>query len=312
MREMILISESFAAQGWTAEKCHKALADLSSGLALLIQGKWVLPSLRLQSGFDQIHLTADQTLLDGLLRMQKVGATRDAAVFWMRLAQKLPLQKDLPDAVMDRFLRTEPAAPLKSDAMMLCVHMAAVAVSLPTAPPWLDNQFTVIFNALFEDNIEEASETVDNLACSEHADQLVRRWQTLALAHLTPENFWGQRSIAFPVLNFGQDVQRQLASQGGHGFWTILEKLAELNASAEDWKKSSGAAPNWKTKITPESTERMKNAKFEDSRKFRSADGTARVYEWHARFGSSGRIHLCFDASSKMVEIGYIGSHLPL
>ena len=34
---------------------------------------------------------------------------------------------------------------------------------------------------------------------------------------------------------------------------------------------------------------------------------------WHARFGSKGRIHICFDPTNQEgVEIGYIGWHLPL
>jgi hypothetical protein len=43
-----------------------------------------------------------------------------------------------------------------------------------------------------------------------------------------------------------------------------------------------------------------------------SSQGTQKLFEWHARFGSSGRIHLRFDPSSYEVEIGYIGPHLPL
>ncbi len=312
MREMIPIPESFTTDGWSTEKVCLALTDLSAGMALLVKDKWGLASLRLQHGFDQIKITPDQSLLDYLLYMQKSGKTRDSALFWLRLAQKLPLQKDLPESVKDRFLRSEPAAPVKSDALVLCAHLAGIAISLPTAPIWLANQFTVMFNELLEDGIVESDELIDNLACCQHANDLVQRWQALALEHLTPENFWQQRTIAFPALIFGQDVQNHLTSQGGHGFWTILQKLADLNASAAAWKNAGGAAPNWKTKVTPESAERMKDAKFAASRKFKNAHGVTCLYEWHARFGASGRIHICFDATTKTVEVGYIGTHLPL
>ncbi len=311
MREMIPIPESFTTDGWSTEKASLALTDLSAGMALLVKDKWVPASLRLQHGFDQIKMTPDQSLLDCLLRMQKSGATRDSALFWMRLAQKLPLQKDLTESVKDRFLRSEPAAPVKSDALVLCAHLAGIAISLPTAPIWQANQFTVIFNELLADEIVESDELIDNMACCQHASELVSRWQALALKHLTPENFWQQRSIAFPALIFGQDVQSHLASQGGHAFETILQKLADLNSSAADWKNAGGAAPNWKTRVSPESVERMKNDKFVDSRRFKNADGLTCLYEWHARFGASGRIHIRFDASTKTVEVGYIGTHLP-
>lgn len=169
-----------------------------------------------------------------------------------------------------------------------------------------------MFNELLADEIVESSELIDNMACCQHASELVSHWQALALKHLTPENFWQQRSIAFPALIFGQDVQSHLASQGGHAFWTILQKLADLNASAAEWKNAGGAAPNWKTKVTPESAESMKNTRFVESRKFKNAHGVTCVYEWHARFGASGRIHICIDAATKTIEVGYIGTHLPL
>ena len=311
MREMILIPESFMAPGWSSEKIMLALIDLNAGMAWLIRDKWVGASLRLQYSFDQIRVAPDQSLLDCLLRMQKSGKTRDAAVYWMRLAQKLPLQTDLSGPVHDRFLRSEPAAPIKCDALVLCAHLAAIAVSLPTASLWQGNQLTVIFNELLGDAIIEASETVSNLACCQHADELIASWQKRAYTDLTPANFWQQRAIAFPALIFGCDVPAQLANQGGNAFWTIMEKLADLNESAAEWKKTGGPAPIWKTKVTPESTQRMANAEFAASRKFRNADGHACLYEWHARFGASGRIHIRFDARTQSIEVGYIGTHLP-
>ena len=47
-------------------------------------------------------------------------------------------------------------------------------------------------------------------------------------------------------------------------------------------------------------------------RRFRSHLGVRELFEWHARFGNSGRIHLRWDPKSREVEIGYIGNHLPL
>ena len=49
-----------------------------------------------------------------------------------------------------------------------------------------------------------------------------------------------------------------------------------------------------------------------EERRFRSCSGNTKIFEWHALFGNSGRIHFWFDAQTKEVEIGYIGKHLPL
>ena len=47
------------------------------------------------------------------------------------------------------------------------------------------------------------------------------------------------------------------------------------------------------------------------ARRFRSQRGQRETFEWHARFGGSGRIHLRFDAVAREVEVGYIGPKLP-
>ena len=64
--------------------------------------------------------------------------------------------------------------------------------------------------------------------------------------------------------------------------------------------------------MTPESSTVMKNHKLREERRFRSQTGAIELFEWHARFGSGGRIHLRFDPASREVEIGYIGNHLPI
>ena len=75
---------------------------------------------------------------------------------------------------------------------------------------------------------------------------------------------------------------------------------------------TGSAMPSWTRKVTPESQPVMNDPRLREERRFRSHRGTRELFEWHARFGSSGRIHLRMDPSSREVEIGYIGPHLPL
>ena len=75
---------------------------------------------------------------------------------------------------------------------------------------------------------------------------------------------------------------------------------------------AGGATPRWKCNVTPESDSVMNNATLRESRRFGSHYGTRELFEWHARFGSGGRIHLRFNPHAREVEIGYIGQHLPL
>jgi len=64
--------------------------------------------------------------------------------------------------------------------------------------------------------------------------------------------------------------------------------------------------------VTPESAGVMNNEGLRSHRVFRNSRGQPTLFEWHARFGSSHRIHLLFDRPTFRVEIGYIGKHLPL
>ena len=126
-----------------------------------------------------------------------------------------------------------------------------------------------------------------------------------------PTKLWENRGIAFPNLVFGPDVQDNL-TESANLLSTIVGKLKALDASARDWFDRGGSAPRWNTKVTSESRAVMTNPALREARRFRSHLGTREIFEWHARFGDHGRIHLRFDAESREVEIGYIGRHLPL
>ena len=97
-----------------------------------------------------------------------------------------------------------------------------------------------------------------------------------------------------PNLIFGPGVEDNL-KDSAHLFQTIIGKLVHLDRSAEEWRARGGPAPPWRTRVSPESVERMKNAAFRAARRFRSRLGTVEMFEWHARYGDSGRIHLRFD-----------------
>lgn len=90
----------------------------------------------------------------------------------------------------------------------------------------------------------------------------------------------------------------------------VMNRLAQLNEAAGEW--DAGPAPSWPCKVTPENETTMANRRLRQARVFRSTAGTYEIFEWHARFGAGGRIHMRFDATKLIVEIGYIGVHLPL
>ena len=95
-------------------------------------------------------------------------------------------------------------------------------------------------------------------------------------------------------------------------FNTVVNRLADLDAAARDWRQTRGSLPQWKTKVTPESGTVMNNPALSKARRFRSVSGQSAIFDWHARFGNNGRIHLRIDPATTTIEVGYIGKHLPL
>ncbi len=320
MREMILndVSCVVSSYGVPANapvspdaKALEVLIDLAQGMAELVSKMAVPKMLRLQRAMESIQLTQESSLLDLLFQLQR-SKSREEARFWLSLSQKMPLLTDLPVASVDRFhaFEADPKLGAAAKVLMLCVQESAIAISFPILPEWDKDQLDVAFTELLADgSIEPSSEPIDNLARSVHVQAILARHQQQNFADLTPANFWQNRGKVFPALCFGQDIAAHIESTSGH-FWTIMRRLADLNASAAAWK--SGPAPDWKTKVSPESTQTSKNAKLLKKRKFRDTQGVTQDYEWHARYGNSGRIHLRFDAANHTVEVGYIGPHLPL
>ena len=116
----------------------------------------------------------------------------------------------------------------------------------------------------------------------------------------------------FPHLQFGPDVEDHLAHLNAGWFPTLVNRLADLDETAGEWRIAGGDAPPWKTLVTPESSRLMDNSRLREARRFRASGGERVLFEWHARFGSGARIHLRFDAQVREIEVGYIGVHLPL
>ena len=229
----------------------------------------------------------------------------------MRLSTKSPLLHKIGEDSADRFLRCEEKTLLQEDGapLLLCAITDAIAVSLPSERVWDHDRLTVDFQELRPDgSFGEEEETVDNLARSSHGGAILQRHRERLPPPRDAAGLWQQRTQLFPHLTFGPDVEQCVELHAGL-LPTIVNRLKDLDAAAAAWH--DGAAPPWTCKVTPESDRVMDNPKFREARRFRSGDGTRVLFEWHARFGNGGRIHLRFDASVRKVEIGYVGPHLP-
>ena len=310
---MVLNHASLAPAGW--HEVVEWLPDMATGVAALVRAAVVQKSLRMYRSEHEIRWSGNGSLFDAYQALRRQGA-RDQSAFLMGLATKAPLLGALGPDVTDRFLMCETTAlPAEDGApLVLCAVTDAIAVSMPAEAVWDRDRLPVTFHELLPDaTLAGAEEEIDNLARSTHAHPIIERHrQRLRHDCSNPAELWRLRAQLFPQLTFGPDVENHLLSLNAGLLATLVNRLADLDNTAATWAVTGGDAPPWTTKVTPESPRTMNDPALREARRFRSVTGERVVFEWHARFGSGGRIHLRFDAGSREIEIGYIGGHLPL
>ena len=316
MREMVLNHASLS----VTERANaiKWLQDVAVGISDLIQDEVVTPSLRASYALYEIHCMPDMTLQDAYYDL---GQSRyhDEYLFLMRLVAKYPLLTDTQPDLANRFRGCEHATLSTKDGepLVFCAIANCVAVGFPSSPGWDRDSITVTFNEMLPDSeLEEASEMIDNLTRSFHARTICARHRSVVrdglLQSVNGATLWDRRRQAFPNLLFGPDVESHLAELNPGILGTVINKLASLDESAVEWHQTRGAVPPWQSKVTDENFSVKTDPTLREARRFRSNDGTSKLFMWHARFGSSGRIHLSFDRSSYQIEVGYVGLHLPM
>jgi len=312
MREMILNHTSVSSAtnqptivGW--------IRDMAGGMAQLVQEGVVERSLRMYRGHHETLCSPGYSLYDAYQDLRKAGA-REEYLFLVKLGTKTPLLSAISVDVHDRFrgcedqtLPGEDGAPL-----VLCAISDGIAVGLPSEPAWDQDRLTVRFLEMLSDGaISETSEAIDSLSRFAHAQSILERHGARFRAAKGPSDLWQNRNQAFPHLHFGPGVEADLRRAATH-LGTIIGKLADLDRSAAEWHNVGGPVPPWKTKVTPESETVRTTPKLWNARGFQTRQGAHEIFEWHARYGAGGRIHLRFQPSTCEIEVGYIGPHLPL
>lgn len=313
MREMIVNHASLFAPDSDRHSIAAWLKDVAAGMIHLVSEQVVRSGLRMAQSAYETRCLADFSYFDACQALRRSGH-RDEYHFLMRVAAKHPLLIDLGEDVRARFLACQERKLPDADGepLVLCAINDWIAVGFPSEPTWDRDRLTVDFEELLsDDSIERAAEEIDQLTRSDHAHRIGDRHRSRIPVPSDPEALWENRRELFPDLAFGPGVADNLRANAP---WlsTITNKLVNLNLTARAWRESGGPAPAWRTKVTPESDRVTKNQKLLKERRFRSQTGAIELFEWHARFGSGGRIHLRFDPASREVEIGYIGNHLPI
>lgn len=313
MRELVLNHASVRTPDDHWHQVIGWLRGISAGMAQLIRAEVVETGLRMRHSVSETTCTARGSLYDAYQELRRSGH-RDEYRFLMGLSARLPLLNGVEDRIADRFRECEGRTLPSPDGepLVLCAIADWIAVGFPSDSLWDRDRITVLFDELLPDeSIDEASEEIDQLTREVHARTIEERFRDWHLDIRDRRELWGARATLFPHLLFGQGVEHQLEQAAGH-LSTVLAKLRDLDRSVQEWRTAGGPAPPWKTKVTPESRSTRNDPNLMRERYFRSHLGTMKLFEWHARYGDGGRIHLRFDAAAREVEIGYIGPHLRL
>ena len=308
MREMVLNHASLVSPD--EHTCLWWLQDLAVGMSILTSRRVVDRAIRSVVPPEEVWCLPGYSLRDAMYSL--LSTARDEASFLLQLTTKAPLSVGLTAAAKDQFLACETVSlcPDDGEPLLICAIQDWITVSFPTRADWAQDTLTVRFRKLLEDDEwSQVEEAIDNLACAEHAIPICDRYHARVQSTLTPTQQWEQRNEMFPHLLFGLDVDSSVRKSGQLS--TILQRLQRLNRDAAAWQKIGGPEPPWSSEVTSESVSTMNVPRLKAMRVFKSHDGTSKLFERHAKFGSM-RIHLIFDAASRNVEIGYIGPHLPV
>lgn len=257
------------------------------------------------------------TFLDAFMSLMRDGFREECR--FLKIALRSPIDKGLPNEDLERMLETTACAcgPRKldqgeGDSLLLCALKDWIAISYPSEDVW-EHEILPVRILQLDTGIQTTSE-VDNLCREEHGMSILsrepKRVQNLIM---TSRDLWHLKYRAFPHLKFGQGVEENLSSIGDETLDPVVTKLAALDDYARRWPIHKGGTPDWRTPwIRPESKSTMNNPVLRRHRLFKTSDGSTELFPLHTDGGNYRRIHLRIDRSSFLVEIGYIGDHLPL
>ena len=261
----------------------------------------------------------DGSLWDVALRMRSEGA-KDEFRFFASLGAKFPLLESVNEGIKDRFLRCEVSAfeleqvtGADAEPLLFCALNDGIAVGFPSKPIWERDVITMkIIEIDLSETITESFERVDNLTGVKHAERIVDSEHSRILSSARNFSHLAEaRERVFPNLRFGEDSWEYIGTLNV-SLSAIIKKLKLLDEFAEEWASSRGPLPRWGQQVSDESERVKNNPRLRSHREFKSCDGEIRLFSLHMKFANGDRIHFRCTRDDFSIEIGYIGSHLPL
>ena len=280
----------------------QAIAELAGERAanLVAIDSFDLYGVRLADGYTLHQWLTDQAV------------DRDLQTLLWTISTKVSFDQDVPGAIKDRFFLSEFRYDDQDAAGLgLAYLLGTAAVSLRSGESWASVRLRLRHTWIEVDERVHSQEVVAlNLADRSQAEEVNNDLLKFARDELTgnPTGLADRKQECFPHLAFGVDVDDQLSDLSGDVIEQVVGKLIVLDGAVRDWRRNASESPVL-PKVHSESESTIE--KYGNRRVFRDRHGVPKEYGSHAMVGFSYRIHFVIDQRNRVLEIGYIGKHLP-
>ena len=161
--------------------------------------------------------------------------TRDEFEFLMTLGSMVPLLKDADDDLIDRISRCEEKTlpPEDGQPLLFCALTDGIAVGFPSEEVWGRDELTVHFEELLpDDTFEEASETIDNLTRSSHAQSIYERHLESLRKLEDRDALWNEREEAYNNIKFLPQVEEQIEALDSIAWTRVARALGSIQTGS--------------------------------------------------------------------------------
>lgn len=320
MRNREFVLNHASVQLSNTRQALRYLVDVCHGMHQLIKQNCATGTIRASKYLREIKVNSAHSFRTLVLELGRNGWHSEQRLL-MRLTTRSPLYRDLDERFTDRFLGCDPRVDPDTggEPLVLCSLTNGISFGFPTTKIWDQDHIEVSYIELLDTGEESSIRegTVDNLTRSIHSEPILDRHRSRLIKEIGQSNskiedLLSLGSQVFPHLRFGLDLERCLSKIDNRSLDLIISKLDCLDSSIREWKCRRTPRPHWKCKVSSESLTVQSDPRLYRARIHRSVSGRKHEFLMHARYGRSGRIHFRVVDNEFILEIGYIGHHLPL
>ncbi len=245
---------------------------------------------------------------------------RDLRIWFSQITTKTGLGEHVDAAVKDRFYASEfhvqasesQSREIEARGLGLAYLLDGVAVSLASEERWR-RCVVIISHRWLDEEEQEHSDEVEVVNVSERsnvkaaANRLYRQWQSAMAGQQSAISRVRSLGGVFPHLVLGMDVESQFQALAADVQRVIRGKFIELDGAVREWRRVGAPLPKLPG-IRSEGKATM--GKYGENRVHRDRRGANATYKLHVSAGSY-RIHFRVESGQKVIEVGYVGKHLP-